>query len=179
MAAKNSKKAPAQAAAAPAEEPKQSRPQVQAASFDSFSGEEVSVPDIDGWYSPEAGEAGWVGRIVASFRMKDSFNEGKTRDVVVVRLFSNCSSAVDSDGEPVILEPGNTMAVSIKAKLLDILDYVEKRGTIAVKAIEKRPLAKGRSMWTFSIKGQQGMRVPRRQETTSSVQDLAGAEPWD
>lgn len=177
MAAKNSKKAPAaSAAAAAAAPPPESK---KAASFDTFAGDEVSVPDIDGWYSPEAGEAGWVGRIVASFRMKDSFNEGKSRDVVVVRLFSTCSSAVDSDGEPAILEPGNTMAVSIKAKLLDILDYVEKRGTIAVKALEKRPLAKGRSMWTFSIKGQAGMRVPRKQEAISAAQDLGGAEPWD
>ncbi len=176
MAAKNSKKAAPQSAP-PAAESKSSRPQVQVASFDTFQGEEVSVPDIDGWYSPEQGEKGWVGRIINQFRMKDAFNDGKMRTVVVVRLLSDCASAVDADGEPATLEAGQTMAVSIKAKLADLLDYVEKHGTVGVRAVEKKALTKGRSMWVFSIKGQPGARVMRDQLPNQSAPQGDYGEP--
>jgi len=184
MASKNAKRPnprPSTEPQPPAGPQPSAGPKVQVASFDSFNGEEVSVPDIDGWYSPEAGEVGWVGRIVGMFNMKDAFNEGKTRTVVVVRLLSNCSSAVDGDeGEPVELQAGQAMAVSIKAKLVALLDYVEKRATVGVRAVEKKNLARGRSMWVFAIKGQPGARVPRQQDTRASEQSAAGAaEPWD
>jgi len=185
MAAKKTKQAPAAAQASADSQPtagsKQSRPQVQSASFDNFNGEEVSIPDIDGWYSPEEGEAGWVGRIIGAFRMKDAFNEGRMRDVVVVRLLSTCSSAVDADGEPTVLEAGNSMAVSIKAKLASLLEYVERHGTVGVKAIDKKKLDKGRSMWVFAVKGQPGARVQRESSQSASGSQsstASGDVPW-
>jgi hypothetical protein len=176
MAAKKPAAAkPAASTPAPTSQPAseaRSRPQV--ASFDGFNGEEVNVPDIDGWYSPEQGEAGWVGRIVGEFRMKG--DDDRERTVVVVRLASDCSSA-SNEGEPVILEAGQVMAVSIRAKLVGLLDYVERRAMVAVRAIGKKEIGKGRSMWVFTIKGQPGARVPR-QDTSGSQgrpQDLVGS----
>jgi hypothetical protein len=168
MAAKKNVAKPQSAPSAAAESAAGAK-KPQAASFDAFNGEDVNIPDIDGWYAPEEGEAGWVGRIVGMFRMKDSFNEGKMRDIVVVRLLSPCSSAVDSDGgEPCELEPGHAMAISVKAKLLGLLEYVEKRGTVAVRAVEKKSISKGRSMWTFAVKGQPSARVQRESSQGAS-----------
>ncbi len=147
------------------------------ASFDSFEGDEVNLPDIDGWYTPAEGEAGWVGRILGTFTITD--DEGKQRQVAVVRLFSACSSAT-IEGEPVELSPGNVLAVSMRAKLLGLLDYVESQATVAVKAVGKRKLDAKKSMWLFEIKGQRGKRTraptPPR-PAPSRAQDDSG-EPW-
>ena len=162
MAAKKNAAKP-QSAPSAAAEPAAGAKKPQAASFDAFNGEDVNVPDIDGWYSPEENEAGWVGRIVGMFRMKDTFNEGKMRDIVVVRLLSACSSAVDSDGgEPCELEPGHAMAISVKAKLLGLLEYVEKRGTVAVRAIEKKVNQQGSIHVDLCSQGPAGRKGPAR-----------------
>lgn len=155
MAAKQNKKpAPAPAAAASeASEVETKKPRT--ATFDEFAGDEVNVPDIDGWYSPEKGEAGWVGVISGSFKKRQ--DDGKVSDVIVVRLLSDCSSAV-IDGEPIELKAGQCMAVGIKAKLVGLLDYLESRARVAVRAKEKIDIGNGRKMWTFDIKGQKGAR---------------------
>lgn len=159
MAAKKNSKQPAPKPEAATEQAQPKK--TQTASFDAFEGDEVNTPDIDGWYSPIEGEAGWVGRIAGMFKRTD--DEGKQRDIVVVRLLSDCSSAT-IEGEPVELEAGQVMAVGVKAKLRGLLEYVERRATVAVRATEKIKIGKGRSMWNFSVKGQKGARVALRPE---------------
>jgi hypothetical protein len=164
------KKAPAKQAPPPEAK------KVETASYDTFRGEDVNVPDIDGWYSPEEGEPGWVGRIVGVFSITD--DEGRKRSVVVVRLLSDCDQAT-LDGEPVALKAGHAMAVSMRARLMGLLDYVEKRATVAVKATGKRKLQGGRSMWLFEVKGAPGQRV-RRQEASPAPSSAAPIDdiPW-
>ncbi len=75
------------------------------------------------------------------------------------------------------------MAVSMRAKLVGLLDYVEKQGIVAVRAIGKKPIGHGRSMWQFSVKGK-GERVPRQTPAMSGAaasgsQSSPQGEPWD
>lgn len=131
-----------QTAAAAAEPP-------QAASFDSFQGEDLNLPDIDGWYSPVEKEEGWVGRLLGMFKIT---NEDGERDVAVFRLLSSCTSAA-AEGEPVSLSPGHVLAVSYRAQLRNIFTFVPGKATIACRATGKKKLDGKKSMWLFDVKG--------------------------
>jgi len=115
---------------------------------DLFKGlEEVGTPDVDGWFKPEEGLV-FTGQLVGRIQIP---NEDKTmRDAVLVKLSRPTKATIDgSEGET--LEAGKILAVGIRAKLIELLYYVEHKGTCAVRVLHKQKLKGGHTMWNFKI----------------------------
>lgn len=120
------------------------------------SWEDVGAPDVNGWFQVAEG-ASFTGKCVGRIQMEN--DDGNMRDVVLVRLDKDCTSAV-FDGEPVTVAAGEILGVGIRAKLTGLLEYVEKQGRVYVKAIAKVKLKGSRTMWTFEAKGEPGKKAP-------------------
>ncbi len=112
-------------------------------------------PSIDGWYKPVAGD-GFYGRIIGHFQVADKKN-GKMRDVVIVRLGVACNAIVDK--KPALLAEGQCMGVSIRHKLLPLMEGITHKCVVRVIATEQKPIGNGQTMWEFSIENK-GVKAP-------------------
>jgi hypothetical protein len=117
--------------------------------------EDVGTPDIDGWFKPEEGSK-FLGQVVGRIQIEN--DDGKMRDVVLVKLEKPCASAV-VEGEDATLDAGQVLGVGVRAKLTELLYYVEKKGRVYAKAVSKQKLKGGRTMWVFEVKGEKGKRA--------------------
>lgn len=118
--------------------------------------EDIGAPDIDGWFKPAMGAA-FIGQVVGHIKIEN--DDGKERDVCLVRLEKPCTGNVVIDGdEGKSLEAGKVLGVGIRAKLTDMLFYVEKKGRVAGQVIGEQKLRGNRTMWLFTLKGEKGKR---------------------
>lgn len=119
--------------------------------------ESVGNPDIDGWWNPKAGLV-FHGQICGHFTIEDK-KRNSTRDVVLVKL-ARPTLAVESGSEtPVKLEAGAVLAVGISYKLREMLSYVEHKGQVWAKTLEKSNIGGGQTMWKYDLR-MQGKKAP-------------------
>lgn len=116
--------------------------------------EVVGDPDIDGWFKPEVGAA-FKGQVVGRIQIEN--DDGKLRDVCLVKLDTPCKAVVDGE-EGVTLDAGKVLGVGVRAKLVDLLFYIEKKGRVMVKVVSQQKLRGNKTMWVFDLRGQKGMR---------------------
>lgn len=134
--------------------------------------EDVGIPDIDGWWKPTEG-AKILGRVVGRTQIEN--DDGKMRDVVLIQLDKPCVAVMEE--EEITLQPGQCIGVGVRAKLTDLLYYVQKKGRVFVRAEGKRNLKKGRTMWLFTVKGEKNKRADppapiTRNSATDSTDDV-------
>jgi hypothetical protein len=141
---------------------------VSAPGFDIPPGmEEAGTPELDGWFKARVGAVFYgqaVGRIVVPAL------QGGDRDVVLVKLTKPCES-VNVDGSPDeyrTLEAGKVLGVGITHKLADLLNYVEKKGNVAVMCTEKKSIGQGKTLWLYKVLGEKGKRCAPPAPTASS-----------
>lgn len=118
-------------------------------------------PSLDGWYKPATGN-GFYGRIVGNFQVEDK-KSGKMRDVVIIKLAVPCKAQVDK--KEATLDAGQFLGVSIRHKLMPLMEYVSNKGLAWVKALDQVNIGGGQTMWNFEIncKGTKAAPpVPRR-----------------
>ena len=113
--------------------------------------EDITLPELEGWYKPEKGK-GFDGKIVGRIAIPDA-RRGGDRDVVLVRLERPCSSCShpDDSEQIVTLQPGQVLAVGIRYKLTELLEFVEHKGSCIVVASGKKSIGNGQTMWQFKI----------------------------
>lgn len=118
--------------------------------------EETGNPEIHGWWNPEPGLT-FHGKLVGSFKIEDTKNR-RMRDVVIVKLLKPAKAAdtdekgLDGKRKGVRLEVGQNLAVSVSYRLLDVLSYVEHHGEVWAKALEKKDIGHGQSMWQYDLR---------------------------
>lgn len=112
-------------------------------------------PSIDGWYKPVAGD-GFYGRVIGNFQIEDK-KAKRMRDVVIVRLGVECNAVADK--KSVKLAEGQCLGVSIRHKLLPLMEHITNKNVVYVKALEQKPIGNGQSMWEFDIKSK-GIKAP-------------------
>ena len=122
--------------------------------FNDSSFEDIGVPDIDGWFKPEIG-LGFKGQVVGRIQIEN--DDGRLRDVVLVKLEVACKAVVDG-AEGVVLEAGKILGVGVRAKLTDLLFYVEKKGRVMAQAMTQQKLRGNKTMWVFKVRGEKGKR---------------------
>lgn len=118
--------------------------------------EEATLPDIDGWYNPVAGEEPIAGKIEGAIGFTD--RRGQLRRAVLVRVFE-AVEAKAKGGADVSLKQGDILAVGVRAKLEPLLDYVANKGYCYFQALGKKPVDGG-EMWLFRLKCK-GTKGPR------------------
>ena len=107
----------------------------------------ISMPEIDGWYDVET-QGSFVGRICGYKTYQD--DEGATRHVVLATLMGSCKAKLKG-GKIVDLKSGQTLGVGLKKNLMPLLEYVDSRPVIRVKALAKLPTGNGQNVWTFDV----------------------------
>jgi len=117
--------------------------------------EDVGTPDVDGWFKPAEG-AKFLGQVVGRIQIEN--DDGKMRDVVLVKLEKPCANAV-VEGQDAELEAGQVLGVGVRSKLTDLLYYVEKKGRVFARVEGKQKLKGGRTMWLFTLKCEKGKRA--------------------
>ncbi len=117
--------------------------------------EQDDQPSIDGWYKPVASD-GFYGRIIGHFQVKDK-KSGNMRDVVIVRLGVACNAIVDK--KTVLLNEGQVLGVSIRHKLLPLMEHITNKNVVHVTATEQKSIGSGQTMWEFKIKSK-GVKAP-------------------
>lgn len=102
-------------------------------------------PDIHGWYKID------IGSIVHGKIVGHMVTKGKNgdRDVILVELESPCIAYEKGDKEGKVLEPGKILGVTVSFDIRECLDYVNHRGMIWLKPIEKKKLDGGNTVWRF------------------------------
>lgn len=126
-------------------------------------GEDIAEPDIDGWHDPELCPI-LVGQIVG-FKVIETTNGWS--DVVIMKLLGTDKGALPvkckgNKGEPVDLAPGQSIGVFVRAKLAELLDYVEFKNVMMIQALEKMQIKGGHTMWRFAIKPKVGSKIGKR-----------------
>lgn len=111
--------------------------------------ERVDIPEVEGWFKASPG-AFFYGRIVSYFQIEDKKN-GKLRDILVLRLGADCKYAVLNTKQEGTVSKGGILAVGVTHKLKPLLEYVTHKGIVAAKAIEKKSIGSGQTMWTYEI----------------------------
>jgi len=124
--------------------------------FNDNAFESVGVPDIDGWFKPKLGSS-FQGQVVGRIQIEN--DDGRLRDVCLVKLEKPCEGSAVIDGEEdKTLPAGKVLGVGVRAKLTDMLFYVEKKGRVKAKAIGEQKLRGNRTMWLFDLRGEKGKR---------------------
>lgn len=113
-------------------------------------------PSIDGWYKPVAGD-GFYGRVIGHFQIKGKKIGESVRDVVLVRLGVACNGIVDK--KAALLTEGQVLGVSIRHKLLPLMEHITNKNVVRVVAIEQVSIGGGQSMWNFKIESK-GVKAP-------------------
>ncbi len=115
---------------------------------------EVGNPDIDGWWQPKAGLV-FQGTVVGWFRITDK--NQKERSIVIVRLAKPTAAILDK--QPIRLEAGKHLAVGISYRLQELLSYIENHGEVWARALEKKDIGGGHSMWQYDLRAR-GTKAP-------------------
>jgi len=116
----------------------------------------ISMPDIDGWYAADRGGKGFTGRLLGSRNIKTPLGN---QDILVVELATSISAVSSKDNKSIVaLEPGKTLGVGVKHKLLDLLRYSDSGAMIRVDAIGKIPIDGGKTMWNYKVEVEKGIR---------------------
>lgn len=129
--------------------------------------EQVGNPDIDGWWTAKVGLV-FTGEICGFLTIENKRKDG-TRDVVLVRLSKPTLAIVDE--EEVRLEAGKVLAVGVSYKLRDMLSYVEHKGQVWAKALEKKDIGGSQSMWQYDLRVQGKKAAPPRGSVLSASDD--------
>jgi hypothetical protein len=130
-------------------------------------GEDIAEPDIDGWHDPELAPL-VMGQIVG-FKVIETTNGWS--DVVIMKLLE-AVKAKGNKGEPVELHAGQSIGVFVRAKLVELLDYVEFKNVMRIRALEKMAIKGGHTMWRFEIKPKVGAKVGKRPANSITVRNL-------
>lgn len=134
--------------------------------------EEITIPEIDAWYNPREGVV-FTGQIVHYIEISDPKPDRPKRPVVLVKLSepTDCGvKAGDKSGKPVQLAAGQCLAVSIRYRLNDLLNYVEHKGECWVQAIDKKDIGRGQTMWNFRV-ATRGKKAPPPAPAAAKTQD--------
>ena len=120
--------------------------------FDTGGFDDMSRPEIDGWYSPEMHPGTVAGTVVGRIEVADE--DGDLRDVILLETAVPVTASVDK--EPTLLPVGSVLGVGMRMDLKILLSYVEHKGKAIFKPIEKIKIKGGRTKWKFAIscKGQ-------------------------
>lgn len=113
--------------------------------FDMRGFEDVTTPDIDGWYDPNTYKGAVIGTMVGAFAIR---GDNGTRTVAVLKLQKSAGAMVD--GEEGELEKGQHIGVGIRSKLGEIMYRVNN--IIYLKPTEKVKLKGGKTMWKFDLR---------------------------
>ena len=127
----------------------------------------IGTPDIDGWWAPKENSIIY-GQIVGRISIEDQ-NE-KMRDVVLVQLKRPCADC-SVDGEAGQLEEGQVCGVGVRAKLTDLLYYVEHKGECWIKATGQKKLKGNRTMWQFDCRARGKRATPPKADVRVSDSD--------
>ncbi len=109
-----------------------------------------SNPDLDAFINLEANaraELPVKGNIVGHFQIKD--REGKTRDVIVLKVIDEVFGAKKGDEEASKYPKGSIMGLNVSHNLQGIMPYVEKRGAVMFQPIKTVSIGNGKKTWTF------------------------------
>jgi hypothetical protein len=117
--------------------------------------EDVSEPDIAGWFKPVEG-AEFAGNAVKVIQIDD--DDDQPRDVLLVKLRAPCSAAVMEES-PITVAAGEILAVGMRFGLQELLSYVEKQALVYAKATGKQKLKGGRSKWNWVIRADKKKRT--------------------
>ena len=123
----------------------------------SFKGKRLDLPDIEGYWHTAPG-AVVEGRALGRFQIEN--DDGKIRDIIVVKLSKSTLIKKKGVETPVKAEPGTFIGVGITHKNADLLNFVAKRGMIWCKALKKIDIGGGRKMWSYEYVGEEGMEAP-------------------
>jgi hypothetical protein len=140
--------------------------------------EELSLPEIDGWYDPPT-QSKIQGRILAAKCIQN--DQGEDQYFLFLQLTQPCK-AKKKGGDVVPLAPGHILGVGLKVKLLDLLDYVEAKPLIRIEALDKIKTKRG-SMWNFKFGVAKGTkRTPFVKSSVVAAKaddaDSDASEPW-
>ena len=123
----------------------------------SFKGKRLDLPDIEGYWHTAPG-AVVEGQALGRFQIEN--DDGKVRDIIVVKLSKPTKMKKKGVEEPFTAEVGAFIGVGITHKNSDLLNYVSKRGMIWCKAIKKTDIGGGRKMWHYEYIGEEGKEAP-------------------
>lgn len=135
-------------------------------------GEDIAEPDIDGWHDPELCPT-LVGQIVG-FKVIETTNGWS--DVVIMKVLGTDKGAIPvkakgNKGEALELLPGQSIGVFVRAKLAELLDYVEFKNVMFIQALEKLNIKGGHTMWRFAIKPKLGSKIGKRPANSITVRN--------
>lgn len=112
--------------------------------------DDCGTPDIDAWFKGDAG-ASIEGKLVGMINIQG--DDGKRRDIVLVRLTKDCTSTVESGSQTVVTTPaGKVVGLGINFALRAVPSYVTNQGMVRVTFLEKKALKGGRSVWKTDCK---------------------------
>lgn len=137
--------------------------------------ERDTQPSIDGWYKPVAGD-GFYGRVIGNFQVEDK-KAKRMRDVVIVRLGVACNAIVDK--KPALLHEGQCLGVSIRHKLLPLMEHITNKNIVRVKATEQKSIGNGQTMWEFDIESKGVKASPPPPRVLTHDQAAAGGAVGD
>jgi hypothetical protein len=141
--------AAASAAATKTEETKSSGP--------SFKGKRLDLPDIEGYWDVQPGSE-VEGKALGRFQIEN--DDGKIRDIVVVKLSKPCMIKKKGNDKAIQADVGQFIGVGITHKNQDLLNFVAKHGMIWCKAVKKMDIGGGRKMWSYEYVGEEGKEAP-------------------
>ncbi len=131
----------------------------------SFKGKRLDLPEIEGYWKVDVGLE-VEGQALGRFQIEN--DDGKTRDIIIVKLSKPCKIVVKG-GESHDAKEGTFVGVGITYKNADLLNYVSKRGMIWCKATKKVDIGKGRKMWNYEVVGEEGKEAPPPPVQTKAV----------
>jgi hypothetical protein len=109
--------------------------------------DDYSQPEIEGWYRPEDNINAWVIGTIVGFAMLEGA-EGPY-EIAALRLAVTCKAMFEQ--EPVILNPGHILAVAQRFNLTRMF-ACEVGSRVAFRAIDRKNIGRGRSVWKFNVK---------------------------
>lgn len=115
-------------------------------------GEQISRPDIDGWYDPKFSmekKQPLVGQVSGHMVIDDDANDGK-RDIIIVTLAVPITAK--EGGKPVELKAGQSIAVGVRHGLAGLFECIENKCKVMVKAEGQENLKGGKSVWKFDMR---------------------------
>lgn len=101
-------------------------------------------PEIDGWYKPEDGGNIVTGQIVGQLSVP---GKSGPREAVVITLTEACEGYAEK--KKIVLEAGQNIGLTVPYDLLDMLSYVEHKGSVWFRATGKKELKGGNTLWKF------------------------------
>ena len=117
--------------------------------------EDISRPDIHGWYKAEKAmerKLPLVVTVLEYTEIPDSLKgEGETRPIIIGRLEAPMVAVLEG-GEEVPLQPGQNVAIGLTYSLSVLSECVKNKCMAMITPKEKARLSKGRTLWKYEIK---------------------------